>query len=130
MAVKISFKTHSNNFVHQKTDLPDHLILSVQGDDIHYVEGQQVPAITAFEVESINNKSDEFLTTQLGLASAGRLVWQEQILRQVPVCEVHYKFKESDHILFVYGSNHNVWFDEYSTLEFFWFHERKLNLES
>ena len=126
--------------IHETTDLPDHLIAEVSGENIHKVEstheGRQVAPICNFHVQAINDQSKEILETHKGMCTTSRLVYQHQELRKVPgrggrhdqqersclgashippfpVCEVAYNVKSSTHRLFVYGCNNAVWFDEY-----------------
>merc|ERR1711934_800616 len=102
--VEICFKTVKNNFIHEETDLPDHLISNVVGDTLHVCEGPLVPPVFNFPIQAVNTYSMNFLQNQM---TQGRLWWQKIEVKNIPVSE------DNIHRLFVYGRNQACWFDEY-----------------
>jgi len=110
---KIEFITLEKKFIHEVTDLPDELIAEVDGDTIHNGWDYQVAPISNFPVNNINRNSEEILADQLKKAKKGRLIWQHQELRKVPVCEVKYEYRDKNHKVFIYGTDSCAWFDDY-----------------
>lgn len=114
LRLTVKWQNHLTDKFVERTDMPDNLIKNAKGHALLTEDYPRVAPIAAFVVQEV--VADSQATVQAHFqqyAGTGVILRQRQILRQVPVSEVKYRFKEKTFRFFVYGLDHLVFDDEY-----------------
>ncbi|XP_033123195.1 protein SSUH2 homolog [Anneissia japonica] len=109
----INYTNHLSDYIYEKTDLPDHLIRNVNGQNLFEQTLEYVWPISQYTVPEINQNSIRITEAHRSAWPNERQLQQRQILRAVPVSEVHYKWKDVDSRFWVYGFENDVYCPDY-----------------
>lgn len=111
--LKVKFKNHDQDYVLETSDLPDHLVTTVGGNVLFEQTLPMVWPVTQYPVREINDNS-------VNMVNQHRINWpneliqqQRQVLRGVPVTEVHYKWDDVSTRFWVYGTERRVYAPDY-----------------
>ncbi|XP_077983902.1 protein SSUH2 homolog isoform X2 [Glandiceps talaboti] len=109
----IKFTNHKNDYIMEKTDMPDHLIRTVSGQVIFEQTLPYLWPISSYPVAEINNHSQRIMGEHRSAFSMERQIQQRQRLRAVPVSECMYKWKDTRTRFWVFGNERNVHAPDY-----------------
>ncbi|XP_031562047.1 protein SSUH2 homolog [Actinia tenebrosa] len=109
----VKWTNHLSNHVVERTDLPDELLVNSSGTEIFSQELPRVWAIDSFHDNDVNAGSRKLVDEHARNFGNERILMQRQVLRAVPVSEVHYKWKDNDSRYWVYGHDHKVHAPDY-----------------
>ena len=114
LQLTVTFQNHEDNFVHEITDLPDELILTVDGEELLSEVDKRVGSIVNFFLDDINEASKN-LTKKHATEWTDEVIHQQrQLLTAVPVFEVTYKLGSGETGRFwVYGSEKSIFSIDY-----------------
>ncbi|KAK3103748.1 hypothetical protein FSP39_021609 [Pinctada imbricata] len=109
----VTFTNHVGEHIVERTDMPDELIREGQGDTLFEQTLPFVHPITSYPVPDINNNSIRLVNQHKGAFPSERQLQQRQILRAVPVTEVHYSWQEYNTRYWIYGQQRAVYAPDY-----------------
>lgn len=109
----VTWESHIDNHVTERTDLPNQLIIGSQGTDIFTQELPRVYPVTAFHDQDVNDGSQRLVEAHSRNWPSKRILMQRQTLRAVPVSEVKYEWKDTNTRYWVYGLDHKVHAPDY-----------------
>ncbi|CAI8044249.1 Protein SSUH2 homolog, partial [Geodia barretti] len=113
LKLTVSWKTHRDEEVVERTDLPDELIKNASG--VIAVQDQQlrVYAVTGFPDDDVNRASSRLVQKHASAWPNERILMQRQQVRVVPVAEAACSWKSKTFSYFVYGEDHLVYAPAY-----------------
>ena len=114
LQLTVEFKNHDDQYIHEKTDLPDKLVLSVTGEELLNETAYRIGPVFNFHVTEINVESSR-------LVNEHRTKWpdeathlQKHSFHSIPVNEVHYILANEERGRFwVYGNEESVFSFDY-----------------
>ncbi|KAK3101124.1 hypothetical protein FSP39_001126 [Pinctada imbricata] len=109
----VTFTNHQGEHIVERTDMPDELVREGQGDTLFEQTLPMVFPITSYPVPDINNNSIRLVNQHKGAFPSERQLQQRQILRAVPVTEVHYTWDETSTRYWIYGRQRKVYAPDY-----------------
>ncbi|XP_046577132.1 protein SSUH2 homolog isoform X1 [Haliotis rubra] len=111
--LKVTFKNNKDDYILERTDMPDELVKDVSGTAIFEQTLMPVWPITSYFVREINENSIRLVNQHKGGFPGARQLMQRQVLRGVPVTEVHYSWKDVTTRFWVYGNERKVYSPDY-----------------
>lgn len=109
----VQYTNNLEDFIHETTDLPNELIRDVSGKVVFEQTLPYVWPISQYHIQEINLSSIEMVERHRSAWPNSKMLQQRQVLRSVPVTEVHYKFKDKDGRFWVYGNEQEVHCPDY-----------------
>lgn len=112
--LKVKFNNHKDEYIHETTDLPDHLITNVAGIPLFEQELPVVWPIDNYPLPEININSRKFVEKHYTAWPEELIRVQRQVLRGVPVTECDYSWGDDFKSRFwVYGIERQVYAPDY-----------------
>ncbi|ELU17182.1 hypothetical protein CAPTEDRAFT_73168, partial [Capitella teleta] len=109
----VTWINHVEDYVEEKTALPNELIKSVTGKTVLEEQYPLVWPVTNFPDPAINQASNTIVQKHRTAFASERILHQRQKVRLVPVTEVSSQYKSTDFKFFVYGDESKVYAPEY-----------------
>jgi len=110
----VKWENHVSNHVVERTDrLPAELIVKSEGTEIFSQELPRVWPIINFFDQQVNIGSKKLVDEHSNKWPSKRILLQRQLLRAVPVSEIHYNWKEMSSRFWVCGHDHKVYAPDY-----------------
>lgn len=110
VSVKTSFITHTEEFVHESTQLPTELLENITFSTLFEEIKHRIAPIENFVVDEINKMSFHMVSKHGSLRPTGRIHKQKQSINFVPVFEVYFNSKYKDDCRFlVYGKKQAIY---------------------
>ena len=114
LQLTVAFINREDNYVHENTDLPNELILSVGGEEILSETGYRVGAVINFCVEDVNVNAKSLIDKHSSEWPEEVTHQQKQFLYSVPVFEAKYKLGNGeDGRFWVYGTEKTIFSFDY-----------------
>jgi hypothetical protein len=100
----ISWVNHVDEYVYNRTDLPDDLVKKVSGEEAVHEEMPKVWPILNFIENSVNSASQSLVEKHDMITATEKIIRQRHVIRIVPVGQVFYKWKHTSRCFYVYGA--------------------------
>lgn len=114
LQLTVDFKDHDDDYVYERTDLPDKLVLKANGEELLNETAYRIGPIFNFHVNEINVESFKLVHEHKTKWPEEATHLQKHSLYSVPVNEVHFKLANDDRGRFwVYGTEHSVFSFDY-----------------
>ncbi|XP_076468951.1 protein SSUH2 homolog [Babylonia areolata] len=112
--LKVTYKNHLDDYILEKTDMPDELIRDVGGKPVFEQTLPKVWPITSYPVNDVNDNSQRLVALHQETYKTKRTLMQRQILRAVPVTETEWDWSDLKNMKFwVYGNEKRVYCPDY-----------------
>ncbi|ESN98635.1 hypothetical protein HELRODRAFT_94807 [Helobdella robusta] len=109
----IDWINHTQDYILERTDLPDELIRDVRGHIAFQEENVQVFPINHCPEPSINQASNSIIAKHRTAFPNERLIGQRHTVRVIPVTEADGHWKDKKFRFFVYGLENRAYSDDY-----------------
>ncbi|CAH1773454.1 unnamed protein product, partial [Owenia fusiformis] len=109
----VKYENHAEEYILEKTDMPDHLIKNVQGKTLFEQKLPRCWPMRTFPEPDINQCSNNLIMKHLDAYKMTNIIMQRQTLRAVPVSECAYTWKGDSKRYWVYGNEHQVYCPDY-----------------
>jgi hypothetical protein len=113
LELKIDFKDHDDNYIHEVTNLPDELIMGATGETLMNEKAFRIGPIINFHVREINEKSRILIEEHAAKCLNEVMHMQKHRLESIPVNQVNYEIDGEKGVFFVYGNEHFVFSHDY-----------------
>ncbi|XP_038058274.1 protein SSUH2 homolog isoform X2 [Patiria miniata] len=109
----VSYTNNLEDYILERSDMPDELIRSVSGQTIFQQTLPHVWPISQYPVQEVNQNSIRIVEKHRTAWPHAMTLQQRQTLRSVPVTEAHYEWKNVNTRFWVYGFEHEVHAPDY-----------------
>ncbi|XP_070557315.1 protein SSUH2 homolog [Ptychodera flava] len=109
----IKWSVHRDDYIVERTALPDELIRDATGDTVFNQKHPRVMPITHFPDNNINQASNTLIQRHNTAYAMERILMQRHRVRVVPVTNLHCNWKSESFSYFVYGFEHRVHAPDY-----------------
>ncbi|XP_071476022.1 protein SSUH2 homolog [Diadema antillarum] len=109
----VEWKNHMEDYIVERTALPDELIRNVTGKTVFDEESPKVCPIKCFPVAEVNSGSGRLVQRHAHAYSQERLHRQRHQIRVTPVVELQCQYEDESFTYFVYGFENKVYAPDY-----------------
>lgn len=109
----VTWKTHIDDYIVERTSLPDELIRSVSGQVAFEEQLPRIWPVNNFPDEAVNKASADLIQQHINNYHMEKLIQQRHRIRVVPVSQVFYSWRSHDSYFFVYGFENQVYAPDY-----------------
>uniref|UniRef100_A0A3P8ZCK2 Uncharacterized protein n=1 Tax=Esox lucius TaxID=8010 RepID=A0A3P8ZCK2_ESOLU len=112
--LRVDFQCHVTRYLlGLPGGIPEDRICHAVGEILYAGSGQKVQPISTFPVEEINAASLRMVQASQSNRHQCCVVQQRHLLRAVPVSRVQYRWRDTSGSVFIYGSDHSVYWPDY-----------------
>ncbi|KAF8764537.1 Protein SSUH2 like protein [Argiope bruennichi] len=108
-----TWKTCTEDFISNTSNLPKGLILEAEGEQIYKEEGKMVHPIDLDLDKEVNEASTTLITKHYASSVDEEIIAQRHFLRTVPLTKATYTWRNKEGEFYVYGLERKVYFEDY-----------------